>query len=81
MTGILGFAQVAMRKLEAQPEAAGELLVLIEKETQRCVDILTQFLSFTRPPGAPKVPLDLSDVVIGVPSQGGVLLMSGSSIV
>jgi signal transduction histidine kinase len=66
MTGILGFAQVAMRKIDAQPEAAGELLLLIEKETQRCVDILTQFLSFTRPVGAPKVPVDVGDVIVSV---------------
>jgi two-component system NtrC family sensor kinase len=66
MTGILGFAQVARRRLDDKPEAACELLGLIEKETQRCVDILTQFLSFTRPRGAPKVPVDVGEVIVSV---------------
>ena len=66
MTGILGFAQVAMRKVDSNPETASELLGLIEKETQRCVDVLTQFLSFTRPSGAAKVPVDVGDVVVSV---------------
>jgi signal transduction histidine kinase len=66
MTGILGFTQVAMRKVESKPESASELLQLIEKETQRCVDILTQFLSFTRPRGAAKVPINVGDVIVSV---------------
>ena len=66
MTGILGFAQVAMRKIDGDPQAVSELLQLIEKETQRCVDVLTQFLSFTRPSGAAKVPVDIGDIIVSV---------------
>ncbi|MDB4970764.1 MAG: integral rane sensor signal transduction histidine kinase [Myxococcales bacterium] len=66
MTGILGFTQVALKRVHAKPEAAAELLELIEKEAQRCVEILTQYLSFTRPRKRERAPLDLSDVVVSV---------------
>ena len=47
MTGIVGFAQLAQRKV-ANPDKTLELLKLIEKEGLRCRDILVNFLKFAR---------------------------------
>ncbi len=66
MTGILGFTQVALRRMKSKPEAATELLELIEKETQRCVEILTRFLSFTRPASPGHARLDVAETVDSV---------------
>ena len=66
MTGILGFAQLARGKAASKPEKTDELLQLIEKESMRCLDILTQYLSFTRPRAPEHAPVDLSQVVAGV---------------
>ena len=66
MTGILGFTQVALKRVQTKPETAAELLELIEKETQRCVEILTQFLSFSRTARREKAAVDLSEVVASV---------------
>ncbi len=45
MTGIIGFAQLAQRKVD-NPEKMTELLVLIEREGLRCRKILDNFLKF-----------------------------------
>jgi two-component system, NtrC family, sensor kinase len=66
MTGVLGFTQVAKKRLPTQPESVAELLELIEKESQRCVEILTHFLGFTRTRRGDKLPVDLRDVVTSV---------------
>jgi signal transduction histidine kinase len=47
LTGIVGFAQIAQRKLD-QKEKLQELLKLIEQEGLRCRDILVNFLKFAR---------------------------------
>ncbi|HZI14254.1 MAG TPA: ATP-binding protein [Myxococcus sp.] len=47
LTGIVGFAQIAQRKLDQQ-EKLRELLKLIEQEGLRCKDILVNFLKFAR---------------------------------
>ncbi len=47
LTGIVGFAQIAQRKLD-QKEKLQELLKLIEQEGLRCKDILVNFLKFAR---------------------------------
>jgi signal transduction histidine kinase len=64
MTGILGFAQVA----QSQPDPArvAELLGLIERESMRCIDILSRFLDFARRVPRTPVPVDLGDVATGV---------------
>jgi two-component system NtrC family sensor kinase len=47
LTGIVGFAQIAQRKLD-QPAKLEEMLKLIEGEGLRCKDILVNFLKFAR---------------------------------
>jgi signal transduction histidine kinase len=65
MTGVLGFTQVAKKRAETEPENVGELLGMIEKESQRCLEILTNFLRFTRPRRHDLQPVALRDVVDG----------------
>lgn len=48
MTGIISFAQLAQSKID-QPQKAVELIKMVEMEAQRCRDILSSFLKFTRP--------------------------------
>ncbi|HEY2747280.1 MAG TPA: HAMP domain-containing sensor histidine kinase [Polyangia bacterium] len=66
MTGVLGFAQVARKRVHSQPDSVAELLALIEAESRRCVDILTRFLGFTRVPAGDAVLVELAEVVDGV---------------
>lgn len=63
MTGILGLTQVAQRRHATRPEATGELLVLIEQESQRCVEILTRFLNYTRAHDNVRAEIELADVI------------------
>jgi signal transduction histidine kinase len=69
ITSILGFTQLARRRL-TEPGGGGgdaskvdELLAIVEKETQRCQDILVNFLKFARHSGSNLEPLALNEVV------------------
>jgi len=57
MTGIVGFLQVA-RKKSADAELE-QLLALVESESQRCIEVLKQFLAFSRPLEGTRAPVDL----------------------
>jgi two-component system, NtrC family, sensor kinase len=48
MTGVLGFAQIARRKWRDAPPEAAEVIATIERESARCVEVLHNFLHFTR---------------------------------
>ena len=62
MTGIVGFAQLAQRKLD-DPEKVKELLQLIEREGLRCRDILVNFLKFAQTGTGDVERLDVNEVV------------------
>lgn len=62
MTSILGFAQLAQRRLD-EPEKAGELMKMVEKEALRCQDILVNFLKFARTSTGDFDRLQVNDVV------------------
>jgi signal transduction histidine kinase len=66
MTGVLGFAQVARTRLVDRPETVPGLLVQIEHEIGRCLDILNHFLGFTRPDAARSEPVALGAIVDAV---------------
>jgi two-component system NtrC family sensor kinase len=66
MTGVLGFAQVAMNRLDDRPEAVAELLTQIEQELGRCLDILNHFLGFTRRDAATQARLQPEEIVSAV---------------
>lgn len=52
MTGVVGFAQVAARRGDATDHS--DLLRRIERESVRCQEILSGFLSFARPDAEPR---------------------------
>ena len=64
MTSIVGFTQLAQRKLN-DPAAAGELLKLVEQEALRCQEILVNFLKFARAGAGEQEPVQVSEVVQG----------------
>ena len=64
MTGILGFAQVAQRKVD-DPKPTLELLRMIEQESLRCLDILAGFLEFSRPGPRARTSLDPAELIDG----------------
>jgi signal transduction histidine kinase len=66
MTGVLGFAQVASQKWAAHPDEARELLDTVERESVRCVQILNNFLHFTRRSEAARAPVELATVAQSV---------------
>jgi signal transduction histidine kinase len=63
LTGIVGFAQIAQRKLDHR-EKLTELLRLIEAEGLRCKDILVNFLKFARhQSGRDAAPVSVNELV------------------
>jgi signal transduction histidine kinase len=66
MTGVLGFAQVASQKFAEHPDEAKELLHSVERESVRCVQILNNFLHFTRRSEAVRAPVELATVAQSV---------------
>lgn len=64
MTSIVGFTQLALRKLD-DPAAAEELLKLVEQEALRCQEILVNFLKFARAGAGEQAPVQVSEVVQG----------------
>lgn len=72
LTGIVGFAQIAQRKLN-DPAKVAELLELIEKEGLRCRDILINFLKFARMDASAREPV-LTDVGELVQSASGIFV-------
>jgi len=65
MTGIVGFAQVARRRLEIPGEAAQvpRLLEVIEGECRRCLDMIASYLDYARAGGGNRQAVDLAGVV------------------
>jgi signal transduction histidine kinase len=62
LAGILGYAQLTLRKLdEASPFRKN--LMIIEKETRRCTDIISNLLTFARQESTRVQPTDINTVV------------------
>jgi len=61
LAGILGYAQLALRKVDAESPVARQLSV-IEKETKRCKSIIENLLRFSRQEKATFGPVDLHTI-------------------
>jgi len=61
LAGILGYAQLALRKVEADSPIARQLSI-IEKETKRCKAIIENLLRFSRQEKATFGPVDLHTI-------------------
>lgn len=62
LAGILGYAQLALRKVEKESPLARQLEI-IEKETKRCKTIIENLMKFARQEKAEFAPTDLNQVV------------------
>jgi len=62
LAGILGYAQLTLRKLD-EDSPFRKNLSIIETETRRCTDIITNLLKFARQEGAETGPTDVNAVV------------------
>ncbi len=62
LAGILGYAQLALRKVEKESPIARQLEV-IEKETKRCKAIIENLMKFARQEKAEFTPTDINQVV------------------
>jgi two-component system, NtrC family, sensor kinase len=62
LAGILGYTQLALRKIEKESPIAKQLQI-IEKETKRCKGIIENLMKFTRQEKAETAPTDLNQVV------------------
>lgn len=62
LAGILGYAQLALRKLPDDNPLHNHLSI-IEKETKRCTEIITNLLKFARQEKAEMVPISINSVV------------------
>lgn len=62
LAGILGYAQLALRKVEKESPLAKQLEI-IEKETKRCKAIIENLMKFARQEKAEYGPTDLNQVV------------------
>jgi signal transduction histidine kinase len=62
MTGVLGFTQLMLKKWPTQPPAALELLQGIERESGRVIQLLNNFLHFTRSGTGARGRVDLAEV-------------------
>ena len=62
LAGILGYAQLSLRKLEEGNQLYNNLKV-IEKETKRCKNIIDNLLKFARQEKVAHVPTDINSVV------------------
>jgi signal transduction histidine kinase len=66
LTAIVGFAQLARRR--SDPESSGRHLELIEREALRAVELLEQFLLFSRADPGESESIDLANVIAQVVS-------------
>lgn len=62
LAGILGYAQIAKKKLEDKPEIAN-YLEIIEKETTRCKEIVENLMKFARQEKATLSRIDINKAV------------------
>ncbi|MBT8102482.1 MAG: HAMP domain-containing protein [Gammaproteobacteria bacterium] len=62
LAGILGYAQLTLRKLDDDSPFRKNLKI-IENETRRCTDIISNLLKFARQENAKMQPTDINDVV------------------
>jgi len=62
LAGILGYAQLALRKLDEDSPIKKNLTV-IESETRRCTEIISNLLQFARQESGKKEPTDVNAVV------------------
>lgn len=62
LAGILGYAQLALRKLE-EDSPLRKNLKIIESETRRCTEIISNLLKFARQESATNEPTDINAVV------------------
>ncbi len=62
LAGILGYAQLALRKVEQDSPLAKQLRI-IEKETKRCKTIIENLMKFSRQEKTEKTPINLNDVL------------------
>ncbi len=62
LAGILGHAQLCLRKLK-KGDALFDYLTIIEHETKRCTDIIANLMKFARQEKLEHEPLDLNEVV------------------
>lgn len=62
LAGILGYAQLALRKVDKESLLAKQLKI-IEKETKRCKTIIENLMRFSRQEKTEKVSIDLNAVV------------------
>lgn len=62
LAGILGYAQLSLRKVEADSPLQKNLLV-IEKETKRCKTIIDNLMRFARQERVEHLPMDINRVV------------------
>lgn len=62
LAGILGYAQLTLRKLD-DDSPFKKNLDIIESETRRCSEIISNLLKFARQEGAVMAPTDINEVV------------------
>ncbi len=62
LAGILGYAQLSKRKVDKESPVYNNLVV-IEKETKRCKDIIDNLMKFARQEDANKRPTDVNMVI------------------
>ncbi len=62
LAGILGYAQLTLRKLD-EDSPFKKNLDIIESETRRCTEIISNLLKFARQEGAVMEPTDINEVV------------------
>lgn len=62
LTGVLGFAQVGKERID-DPQAVLEVLSLIEQESVRCVELLSNYLDLARNREGTFQPVNVHDVV------------------
>ncbi|MFQ5995398.1 MAG: ATP-binding protein [Acidiferrobacterales bacterium] len=62
LAGILGHAQLCLRKMK-QDDPLHNYLTIIQDETKRCTDIITNLMKFARQEKNEFEPIDLNDVV------------------
>lgn len=80
LTGILGYAQLAQRKL-ASDDAASRYLQTIEKETRRCISIVASLLRFARQEKLAKENIDINAIITdAIDIIDHQIIMSGTRI-
>jgi len=82
LTGVLGFAQLARKRIAAGAvDEVGEMVGLIEEEARRCLAILTELLDYGRPRAQVIGPVDVAELVRSVERlASGRLRLAGSTL-